>query len=75
MIHRWQSDLTLVSKADKKKKNQPGLSVILMAELNSHLLASPSRALLDARNLTNTIYQGHANTGNKKLVKGSSYHY
>lgn len=51
MIHPWQGDLTLVSKAElqQEEENHPGLSVILMAELNSFLLASPLQSIIGCK--------------------------
>lgn len=47
MIHPSQGDLTLVSKAELQQEEEihPSLSVVLMAELNSFLLASPLQSI------------------------------
>lgn len=47
MIHPWQSDLTLLSKAElqEEERNHPGLSVIAVAELNTFLLANPLQSI------------------------------
>lgn len=51
MIHPWQSNLTLVSKAElqQEEENHPGLSVIAVAELNTLLLASPLQSVVGCK--------------------------
>lgn len=51
MIHPWQNDLTLVSKAElqQEDENHHVFSVILMAELNSFLLASPLQSIVGCK--------------------------
>lgn len=51
MIHPWQSNLTLVSKAELQQEveNHPGLSVIAVAELNTFLLASSLQSIVGCK--------------------------
>lgn len=51
MIHPWQRDLTLVSKAELqyKEENHPGLSVIAVAELSTFLLARPLQSVVGCK--------------------------
>lgn len=74
MIHPWQRDLTLVSKAELqyKEENHPGLSVC--SGRTEHLLVS--KAPPECRWMQGTLqiqFTKDNNTGSKKLIKGSSY--